>query len=170
MIYKIESKTNPKIKEVVKLYKSNYQQEKGLYIAEGFHLFEMALENNLVECVFTLKELKIDVSIPQYVVTSEVMEKLSNMEKSQGVLTIVRMRKEGNLTSNKILYLDDVADPGNLGTIFRSALAFGYKDVVLSKNACSAYNDKVVQASQGAIFKLNIPIIINWIICILVIE
>ena len=57
---------------------------------------------------------------------------------------------------SKVLYLDDISDPGNLGTLLRKALAFGYKTVLLSKNSCSIYNEKAIQSSQGAIFDLNI--------------
>lgn len=53
-------------------------------------------------------------------------------------------------------FFDDVSDPGNLGTILRTALAFGYQDILLTKNCCSITNEKVIQASQGAIFSLNI--------------
>mgnify|MGYP003309195658 CR=1 FL=1 len=56
---------------------------------------------------------------------------------------------------NKVLFLDEISDPGNLGTLLRTALAFGYKDVILN-GGCSQYNEKVLQATQGAIFKLNI--------------
>lgn len=156
MIYKIESKTNQKIKDIVKLAKASEQKAKGSFIAEGYHLLEMALEANLVDSVFTTKKLNIDPLIPQYLVSEEVMEKISLLNTSQGVLTLVKFPKTNQVSGDKVLYLDDVSDPGNLGTIFRTALAFGYKDIILSKNACYKYNPKVVQASQGAIFKLNI--------------
>ena len=56
---------------------------------------------------------------------------------------------------NKVLYLDDIQDPGNLGTIIRTALAFSFKDIILSSHCCSIYNPKVIAASQGAIFFIN---------------
>ena len=157
MIFKIDSKSNSKIKEIVKLTKPSYSKSSGLYIAEGFHLLEMALKENVIDSIFTTKEIKnVDPIIPQYLVSSDVMEKISLLNSSQGVLFLVRIPKEKEISSNKVLFLDDVSDPGNLGAIFRSALAFGYNDIILSKNACYQFNPKVVQASQGAIFKLNI--------------
>lgn len=84
------------------------------------------------------------------------MEKISLFNTSQGVFTLVKFPETHPVSCDKVLYLDDVSDPGNLGAIFRTALAFGYKDIVLSKNACYKYNPKVVQASQGTIYKLNI--------------
>lgn len=156
MIYKIESKQNDKIKEVLKLRKSSYQKETGLFIIEGFHMIEMANEEKLLQSVFSLEPIDyLDKNIPQYIVSKDILDKISNYQNSQGALAIVRMKDNKEATSNKALYLDDVNDPGNVGTLLRTALAFGFKDVILSPNSCSIYNDKVIQASQGAIFKLN---------------
>ena len=120
-------------------------------------MFEMAKSSNQLEAVFLLKEIKdLDKNIPQYIVNEEIMEKISVAKSPQGIVSICKIKEEKEITSNKVLYLDDVSDPGNLGTILRTALAFGFSDVILSKNCCSIYNEKVLQASQGAIFILNI--------------
>lgn len=157
MIYQISSKQNDKIKEVLKLRKSSYQKEVGLFIVEGFHLIEMASNSNLLEAVYTLEEIKnIDPSIPQYIINKDILDKISNYKNSQGALGIVRIKNHQEIQSNLVLYLDDVQDPGNVGTILRTALAFNFLDVILSNNSCSVYNEKVIQASQGAIFDLNI--------------
>ena len=157
MIYQISSRQNDKIKEVLKLRKSSYQKEVGLFIVEGFHLIEMASNSNLLEAVYTLEEIKnIDASIPQYIINKDILDKISNYKNSQGALGIVRIKNHQEVQSNLVLYLDDVQDPGNVGTILRTALAFNFLDVILSNNSCSVYNEKVIQASQGAIFDLNI--------------
>lgn len=157
MIYQISSKQNDKIKEVLKLRKSSYQKEVGLFIVEGFHLIEMASNSNLLDAVYTLEEIKnIDASIPQYIINKDILDKISNYKNSQGALGIVRIKNHQEVQSNLVLYLDDVQDPGNVGTILRTALAFDFLDVILSNNSCSVYNEKVIQASQGAIFDLNI--------------
>ncbi len=157
MIYQISSKQNDKIKEVLKLRKSSYQKEVGLFIVEGFHLIEMASSSNLLEAVYTLEEIKnIDASIPQYIINKDILDKISNYKNSQGALGIVRIKNHQEVHSNLVLYLDDVQDPGNVGTILRTALSFNFLDVILSNNSCSVYNEKVIQASQGAIFDLNI--------------
>ncbi len=157
MIQNISSRQNERIKEIVKLSQKSYKDEKKLFIIEGFHLLEMALNEGLLDSVYSLSIInEIPDDIPQYIVTKEVMEKISKNKSSQGVLALCKMKTENKITSNHVLYLDDISDPGNLGTLLRSALAFKYKDVILSKNCCYLYNEKVVQASQGAIFKLNI--------------
>lgn len=157
MIYKITSKQNQKIKELLLLNKNNIRKQEKKFIVEGYHLLEMALENNKVVSIFTTSEIKnIDQNIPQYIVNDEIMEKISSLKCSQGVIAVCKMNEEKYISSNKVLFLDDVSDPGNVGTIFRTALAFNYKDIIVTSGCASTYNEKVIQASQGAIFKLNI--------------
>lgn len=157
MIKEIKSRQNDLIKEVTKLSNPSFRKEKGQFKVDGFHMFEMAKSSNVLEAVFSLKEIKdLDKNISQYIVNEEIMEKISSTKSPQGIVSICKTKEEKEITSNKVLYLDDVSDPGNLGTILRTALAFGFSDVILSKNCCSIYNEKTLQASQGAIFMLNI--------------
>ena len=157
MIKEIRSRQNELVKEVAKLSDAKARKQQKLFKVEGFHMLEMAKEANLIHSVFTLKEIaNLDSKIPQYLVSEEVLEKLSSTKTPQGVVCVCHLLNEKPIKSDKVLYLDDVSDPGNLGTILRTALAFGYDDVILSKNCCSIYNEKTLQASQGAIFKLNI--------------
>jgi len=157
MIKEIKSRQNELVKEAAKLSDAKARKQQKLFKVEGFHMLEMAKEANLIHLVFTLKEIKdLESKIPQYLVSEEVLEKLSSTKTPQGVVCVCHLLNEKPIKSDKVLYLDDVSDPGNLGTILRTALAFGYNDVILSKNCCSIYNEKTLQASQGAIFKLNI--------------
>lgn len=157
MIKEIKSRQNELIKEVAKLDNPTYRKEVGLFKVEGFHMLEMAVEAKVVKQVFSLKKIdNLDESIPQYIVSKEVLEKISSTKSPQGVVVVCKPLPQNKIKSNKVLYLDGVSDPGNLGTILRTALAFDFCDVVLSKNCCSIYNEKTLQASQGAIFKINI--------------
>jgi len=157
MIKEIKSRQNELIKEVTKLNSSSYRKKAGIFKVEGFHMLEMALKTKVVTKVFSLEKIdEIDEKIPQYIVSKEVMEKITETKSPQGVVAICNLLPNKTPKNNKVLYLDGVSDPGNLGTILRTALAFGFKDVVLSKECCSIYNDKVLQASQGSIFNLNI--------------
>lgn len=156
MIYEIKSRQNDKIKEVVKLSNMKSSKETNLFKIEGFHALEMALEAKAVKSVFACKPIKdLPDSIPQYIVSKEIMEKISYAKNPQGVVVVCNYLPIRAITSNKVLLLDDVSDPGNVGTLLRTALAFGYKDVILM-GGCSQYNEKVLQSTQGAIFKLNI--------------
>ena len=157
MIKEIKSRQNELIKEVAKLDNPTYRKEVGLFKVEGFHMLEMAVEAKVVKQVFSLEKIdNLDESIPQYIVSREVLEKISSTKSPQGVVTVCKLLSQNKIKSNKVLYLDGVSDPGNLGTILRTALAFEFNDVILSKNCCSFYNEKCLQASQGAIFILNI--------------
>lgn len=151
MIKEIKSRQNDKIKALGKI--SNKDK---LFLVEGFHMLEMALESKLVKEIYAIEKVNAPDDIPQYIVTKEIMEKISSMKSPQGVVALCEKPKASNTISDKVLYLDGVSDPGNLGTILRTALAFSYNTVILSSKCCSVYNEKVVQSSQGSIFKLNI--------------
>ena len=151
MINRIESRQNQKIKD---LMNSKFLKENKLFKIEGFHAFEMAKESGLLKSVFVTKEIK-DYDGEQFIVSPSIMESISNAKSPQGIICVCNYKEEKPLTSSKVLLLDNVSDPGNLGTILRTALAFGYKDVIL-KEGCSQYNEKVLQSTQGAIFELNI--------------
>jgi len=154
MIYRIESRQNQKIKDLVKLSNSKYSKEEQLFKIEGYHAFEIARNSGSLVSVFTTKEIK-DLDVPQYIVSDEIMESISSSKSPQGIICVCNYIKEKEISSEKVLLLDNVSDPGNLGTLLRTALAFGYNDVILV-DGCSQYNEKVLQATQGAIFSLNI--------------
>lgn len=158
MIINISSKQNTKIKEIGKLISDNsYRKERNEFVIEGFHLLEMALEDKLVKAIFSLEPIKnIDEKITNYIVSEDILKKISTQKNPQGVVAICSMRKEKEISHNNVLYLDGVSDPGNLGTLLRTALAFSFKDVILSKGSVSLYNEKTISSSQGAIFRLNI--------------
>lgn len=154
MIYKIDSRQNSKIKDLVKLSNPKFSKEQKLFKIEGFHALEMAKESGVLKSVFVTKEIK-DLDVDQYVISSQLMETISSAKSPQGVICVCEFIKEKKTFGDKILCLDNVSDPGNLGTLLRTALAFGYDDVILL-DGCSQYNEKVLQSTQGAIFKLNI--------------
>lgn len=156
MIQYITSKTNDRIKDIVKLRDNKTQKQEQCYLVEGFHMLEMALNYNVVLEVYTTKELKIDDRITQFIITEEILDKISSSKNSQGVVCKCRMQSHSQTDLSKIIYLDDVNDPGNLGTILRTSLAFSFFNVWLSPNCVSPFNDKALAASQGAIFALNI--------------
>ena len=154
MIYKIESRQNQKIKHLVKLSQPKISKELKLFKIEGFHALEMAKESGVLVSIFTTEEIK-NLDVPQYLVSKDIMESISSAKSPQGVICVCKYLEEKPVKSGKVLLLDNVSDPGNLGTILRTALAFGYNDVIL-RGGCSQYNEKVLQSTQGAIFRLNI--------------
>ena len=149
MIKAITSKDNNRIKFASSLKEKKYREEHKMFLAETFKSLEMALKHHQVVEVFTTEYIDIPEEIPQYIVTPELLKKISSNVNPEGVIFIAK-------EPNKILYLDEITDPGNMGTLIRTALAFNYDLVVVSENSVSIYNEKVVNASKGAIFAIPV--------------
>jgi len=156
MIQEITSRQNARVKYANSLHQQAFREENQQFIIEGDHLLEIALQVKLVREVFTLKKLSLPDEIKQYLVTEDILQKISSSQHPQGCVAICDYPKNAGHFGDKVLYLDGISDPGNLGTLLRTAVAFGYQDVILSKECCSVFNDKAIQASQGAIFLLNL--------------
>ena len=155
----ITSKSNSKVKLAASLNEKKYRLENGMFLIEGRKILDMGLEAKLVDTIFTTKELKnIDSDVKIYQVTDEIIEKISNEKNPEGIVAICKIPnwEKDYSKYKKVVYLDDVSDPGNMGTIIRTALAFDYDAVVLSKNCVDIYNPKVITAARGAIFLLPI--------------
>ncbi len=157
MIQYITSRKNKIVLETIDLRKNKIQQERRLFIIEGEHLLEMANSANNLSYVLTTKHLNnINQEIDQYIVPKEILEKISVSKSAPNVIGVCKFINDTIKATNDIVCLDCIQDPGNLGTILRSSLAFSYFDILISKDSVNKYNEKVVQASQGAIFNLNI--------------
>lgn len=152
----ITSLNNEFIKECAKLKDKKYRDETGKFLVEGYHLVEMA--SDYLETIFVSDKGdygKIK-DVTYYLVTPEIIKKLSQTMNAQGIVGVCKKKEEKEISSNNILILDNLQDPGNVGTLIRSALAFNIKDIILSNEMVDIYNDKVIRSSQGAIFKVNI--------------
>lgn len=144
----ITSLANEKIKEVAKLLEKKYRDKTSTFLVEGFHLVEEAKNANLLLEVFTSDE-----SVEGTLVSRDVIKKLSSTETPQPVVGIVKKPSVKEL-GNKVLVLDNVQDPGNVGTLIRTAIAFGFNSIIIK--GVDVFSPKVIRASQGGIFKLNI--------------
>ena len=149
---RITSINNQLVKDTTKLHQKKHRDKTGLFLVEGYHLYEEALKSGEIETVFTTDETITGDNV--ITVTPQVLEKLSQIKTPQAVLSVCKKVYKREL-SDKVLILQEVQDPGNLGTLMRSALAFGFKTIVLD-NTVDIYNDKVLRSTQGAIFKMNI--------------
>jgi len=153
----ITSTDNNKIKYVNKLKNKKYRDSENKFLIETFNLVEEAEKENLLLEVFLLEGevLPFSVSCSINYVTEEVMNKIKSINTSK-VIGVCEKKENFSSLGEKILLLDGVQDPGNLGTIIRSSVAFGVDTIVLSLDSCDLYNDKVIRASEGAIFKINV--------------
>lgn len=146
----ITSKDNAKVKEAYK----NKDGKGESFLIEGFHGVSMALEHGDVIAVFS--EKPFPCSAPVYLVTEDVLRKLASTPHPEGIIAFCRKKTPLPFLSERLLFLDHIADPGNVGTLLRSALSFGFHDVLLSEGCAEAYSNKVLSSSQGAIFSLNV--------------
>ena len=161
MIKVITSKDNPRVKYAYSLRDNKTREEHRQFIGESRKSLDLAISQNLVKEVFTYEALDIDESITQYLVNESVMNKLSSSKHPEGVLFIANYPYFKKDNFNKILYLDEINDPGNLGTMIRTALAFNFDAVVTSPNSVSLYNEKTLAACKGSnylipVFSMNL--------------
>ncbi len=151
----ISSLQNERIKNLSKLLDKKYRDLEGKFLVEGEHLVEEAFKSGLLLEVIKCEDVLGDYDVPTTLVTYEVIKKLSNTVNPQRIIGVVKKIEEKEL-GKKVLILDDIQDPGNLGTIIRSSLAFNVDSIVLSNNSVDKYNDKVIRSSEGMIFHINI--------------
>jgi len=150
----LTSTNNDKVKFWQKLNKKKFRDIEKLFLIEDEHLLNEALKKGIVKEVITLdKSVKYDV--PTYYVTDKIMNLISNQVTSARIIGVCHHLEERNVRGN-ILVLDKLQDPGNLGTIIRSAVAFNFDSIILSDDSVDLYNPKVVRASEGMIFHINI--------------
>lgn len=148
---------NKKIKDIKKLTQKKYRDDQNLFLVEGEHLVMEAYKSGYLKNIILVEDSEFTLEKDNIYVNDRVMNYLTELDSHQKVMGICYKIKEQEI-GNRILALDGVQDPGNLGTIIRSAVAFNCDTLLLSKNTVDVYNSKVVRASQGLIFNLNIII------------
>ncbi|OCA91337.1 RNA methyltransferase [Bacillus sp. FJAT-27225] len=160
----IQSAQNPQVKQWKKLAMKKERERTGLFLAEGFHLVEEALKKpgTVVELV-----IAEDTDIPPRIdykdvsvttITREIFKSLSETETPQGILAICRQESGGGALDDAktFLLLDAVQDPGNLGTMIRTADAAGIDAVIAGTGTVDIYNPKVLRSAQGSHFHLPV--------------
>lgn len=146
----ITSLKNEKVKYWYNLRNKKFRDQERRFLIEGDHLINEAKNQNLVIETISIVDKNAD-----YFVTKEIMEKISEQKSISYNAAVVRFIPEDSITGN-VLILDGVQDPGNLGTIIRSCIAFGVSNIILSDNSVDLYNSKVIRATEGMIFNINV--------------
>lgn len=168
---RISSKDNEFIKHIKKLKDKKFRDESNEYVVEGIKLVEEAINENAKikqiviceECTKTQeipKKLMYEIASYECIyVTQIVFSSITEVKTPQGVLAIIEKQngeKQINYEEDIIVALDDLQDPGNLGTILRTIDSIGLKQVLVSKGTADCYNPKVVRSTMGAIFRVKI--------------
>ena len=171
---RISSKDNSLIKHIKRLKEKKYRDEYGEYVVEGLKLIKEAIQENadikhivvcdgcdnseMIESHLKYEMARLDFTyVPQ-----NIFKMISDVENPQGVLAVIGKTRSTiieddiNLNEDIILALDDIQDPGNLGTILRTADSVGLKQILVSKGTADSYNPKVVRSTMGAIFRVRV--------------
>lgn len=147
-------------KEIKKLYQKKYRIKNGLFIVEGKKSVATFLHSTFeLELLLTTESNRFEKEQHhQKIISEKNLEKITHLEKNEGVLAIFKIPKTDFKPPKNalILALDNVKDPGNLGTIIRICHWFGIENIMCNKTTVDAYNPKVVQASMGSLAYVKI--------------
>ena len=171
----ISSKDNEIVKSVKKLKEKKYRDLENAYIVEGIKMVREAIEEKaLIRQIIICDDCEKSDSIPKELmyeiakyectyVTSKIFKYISEVQTPQGVLAVVEKNNDVNNIESAINYnediivaLDDIQDPGNLGTILRTVDSVGLTQILVSKGTADCYNPKVVRSSMGAIYRVKV--------------
>jgi len=163
----IKSIKNSKVKELRKLYKKKYRKEKGQFILEGLRLIRGAYQAGAdINNIFLSSQFYQSNKTESFLinnedklifVTEQLIERVADTKNPQSVIAVVNQIKftqDEVVAKDYILILDQIQDPGNMGTIIRTAVAAGFQSIVISKGSVDIFNLKVLRASMGAVFCL----------------
>lgn len=167
----ITSKDNEQIKHIRKLKEKKYRDEYKEYVIEGVKLIKEAIQEEaniktIIACDNCVKNEEIDPKVMYEIakynciyVEEKVFHSITDVQNPQGLLAIMskeEKKDEIDYSEDIIVVLDNVQDPGNIGTILRTVDSIGLKQIILSKNSGDVYNPKVVRSTMGAILRVNV--------------
>lgn len=157
----ITSKTNELIKHIKSLSQRKARDEYSEFIVEGIKMVREVIESNMIiKKIIISEELfneKLEVSDDEIeFVSKSVFEYISETQTPQGIMAIVSKREKTDEIGEVIFALDNVQDPGNLGTIIRTLDCAGINTLILSEGCVDVYNSKVIRSTMGAIFRVNV--------------
>lgn len=167
----ITSKDNEIIKHIRKLKEKKYRDEYNEYVVEGVKIVEEAIKENakikqVIVCNDTTKTYEIPTHIMLEIakfdciyVSDKIFNYITQVTNPQGVMAIIEKQDKNmqiDYNQDIIVMLDDVQDPGNLGTILRTVDSIGLNQIIVSKGTADSFNSKVVRSTMGAIFRLKI--------------
>ena len=150
----ITSINNPKIKYWEKLKTKKYRELNEKFLVEDYHLVNEAIKCGMATEIITIDN-DLQYNIPTYHVNEKIMNLLSEQKTGCHIIAVCSVLPKKDITRN-IIILDRLQDPGNMGTIIRSAVAFNFNTIVVSDDSVDVYNPKVIRASEGMIFHVNI--------------
>lgn len=155
------------IKSLSSLKIKKFREESGKFLVEGEKLCEelfksdysidsIIISSNFVLSNSIIQEAVENDKIPAYTASEKDFDRLCETKTPQGIVAVAFMKRNKPILEKPFIILDSISDPGNLGTIIRSADWFGFQQVILGQGSASVYNGKVLRSSMGSVFHLNI--------------
>ncbi len=148
---------------LIKLKRKKYREEHQKFTIENFKIILEEYSNNLLDSIYVTEKFYKEnedqmVFKNTDIISEKDLKKVSNKVNPPGIIALFNIPQEKNFHFKKrlVLLLDDIQDPGNLGTIIRTADWFGFTEIFCSENCVELYNPKVISSSMGSIFNLNI--------------
>lgn len=148
------------IKLITSLKQKKYRQEQGLFVVEGVKTIKELLKSSLeLYVLYTTESFGVDTK-DEILISETDLKRISFLKTPNKALAVFKIPEQKTIDANHLMVaLDDVRDPGNLGTIIRLCDWFGVKELVCSKATVDCFNPKVVQATMGSITRVNISYI-----------
>lgn len=160
----IHSRENKTFQLIKSLNKKKFRVLNKLFIVEGIKMSEEAKELDLIE-MLVIKESAMHLIESNFIEISEdkitilndrLFDEITNMQNSEGVMSVIKIQEiNRDIISKRVLCLDGIKDPGNMGTIIRSAESFGFEEIILTNECVDIYNPKTLRASMGSIFRIK---------------
>ena len=156
----IRSKDNEIIKNIKKLKDKKYRLDS--YIVEGIKMVKEAIsENQEIELIVIREEFEIDFdtkNIKIVTISNKIFNDISDVKTPQGILAVIKKNQNNQIETNQeyILALDSLQDPGNMGTIIRTADSANINQIIINKTTVDPYSPKVIRSTMGAIYRTNI--------------
>ncbi|WP_425539977.1 TrmH family RNA methyltransferase [Microaceticoccus formicicus] len=160
----IHSKENKTFQLIKSLNKKKYRVLNRLYLVEGIKMTQEANELKLIEMLIVreadinlIETLFNDIEEDSIIVLADkLFDEITNMQNSEGVMSVIKITEfEEEISSKRVLCLDGIKDPGNMGTIIRSAESFGFNEIILTNECVDIYNPKTLRASMGSVFRIK---------------
>ena len=159
MIKDITSTENRIYKQTKKLLNRSERNKAKMFIAEGQRIVQDAVQAGVVEYIFVSCDYEgAKYDLPVYRVSEKMFSALSDTETTQGILAVCKMTGYNieDIDGDTLLICDGVSDPGNLGTLIRTAECSGVRGIVLLKGTVDPYSPKVVRSTMGSIFRMPV--------------
>lgn len=155
----ISSINNQKVKQWLLYKQRKHRLKDEVFLVEGPHLIEEALKHEMLLELWVSEDVDVDFEFDNINVSPQyILDKLSQVQSKNTIIGLCKLPNLPIQNYKRLFLCDNIQDPGNLGTIIRTALAFGFDGIICSPDGVDYTSEKVVRASQGAIFKMPIMV------------